>query len=74
MYVNTFYTVRNLLDTLILNDCWSSYKMDIQFVKTQTYMGKECLTVDVNAFCMDSILSRVKYLKQNEMQGENKNR
>jgi hypothetical protein len=52
--VNTFYMVRNLLNTFISNNYLSSYKMD--FVKTQTNMGKECLIVDGYTFRRDSIL------------------
>ena len=52
--MNTFYMVRNLLNTFISNNYLSSYKMD--FVKTQTNMGKECLIVDGYTFRRDSIL------------------
>jgi hypothetical protein len=52
--VNTFYMVRNLLNTFISNNYLSSYKMD--FVKAQTNMGKECMIVDGYTFRRDSIL------------------
>ena len=48
--------VRNLLNTFISNNYLSSYKMDLQIVKTQTNMGKECLIVDGYTFRRDSIL------------------
>ena len=52
-YVNTFYMVRNLLNTFISNYYLFSYKMDLQIVKTQTNMG--------------NILAL--FLKQTEMHG-----
>ena len=72
--MNTFYMVRNLLNTFMSNNYLFSYKMDLQIVKTQTNMGKECLIVDGYTFRRDSILksgeiSWALFLKQTEMQG-----
>ena len=54
--MKTFYVVRNLLNTFISNNYLSSYKLDLQIVKTQTNIGKECLIVDGYTFRRDSIL------------------
>ena len=54
--MKTFNMVRNLLNTFISNNYLSSYKMDLQIVKTQTNIGKESLIVDGYAFRRDSIL------------------